>query len=321
MTGDLVLLAVGLAVLVGGGEALVRGASALARRAGVSPLVVGLTVVAFGTSAPELAVNLRAAFAGSGELSFGNVVGSNMANVGLVVGIAAVLKPISVPPSIVSREIPMTTLAAVATLVLASDVVLRAGATTNVVDGADGIVLLLLFSVFLYYTIFEAIQQRAASAGQADEGRAKPSIPLNAALTLVGFGGLALGGDLTVEAARELARGFGVSEGLIGLTIVAVGTSLPELVTSIIGVVRGESELALGNAVGSNIFNLLFVLGTTSAILPIDVPEGGLLDLIVVALLSAVLLPLSIRPRVVSRFGGVTLLAGYLVYVSWRAFA
>ena len=313
---DLLLLVAGLALLIGGGEALVRGASALAFHFGVSPLVVGLTVVAFGTSAPELAVNLVAALNGSGELSFGNIVGSNIANIGLVVGVTALLRPVSIPLPIITREIPMMTLAAVAAIALAFDGLLSG--ESERFDRGDGLVLLLFFSVFLYYTIMDALRQRHALDPE-DQPRAT-RLGSATLLTLVGFGGLIGGGRVTVDAATELALAFGLSEAVIGMTIVAIGTSLPELVTSIIGVVRGQSDLAIGNVVGSNIFNLLFVLGVTSSIADIPVPAGGHVDLVIVALLSAALLPLSFNPgRAVPRIGGFSLLLVYAGYMAWRS--
>ncbi len=317
MGPDLLLLAAGIALLIGGGEALVRGASALAYHFGVSPLVVGLTVVAFGTSAPELAVNVVAATRGSGALSFGNIIGSNIANIGLVIGVTAMIKPVSIPLPIITREIPMMTLAAAAAIALAFDALLTEG--PDRFDRGDGVILLLFFSVFLYYTVSDALRQRAGAHNVRPEGT---NLPLAVTLTALGFAGLILGGRFTVDAAVELARALGLSEAIIGMTIVAIGTSLPELVTSVISVLRGQSDLAVGNVVGSNIFNLLFVLGITSSIDVVPVPAGGHEDLLIVAGLSALLLPLSINPgRAVPRIGGVFLFAIYVGYMAWRTFS
>jgi len=322
MGPDLLLLVLGLALLIGGGEALVRGASALAFHFGVSPLVVGLTVVAFGTSAPELAVNVVAALRGNGDLSFGNIIGSNIANIGLVIGLTAMLRPVSIPLPIITREIPMMTLAAVVGIALGFDAALGQGraAGPDGFDRGDGAVLLLFFCVFLYYTVSEALGQRATIDKHELPGRT--GLGTAVLLTAIGFLGLIGGGRLTVDAATGLARALGMSEALIGMTIVAVGTSLPELVTSIVSVLRGQSDLAVGNVVGSNIFNLLFVLGVTSGIAEVPVPAGGHEDLLIVAGLSALMLPLSInRKRTVPRAGGVLLFAAYVGYITWRTLA
>lgn len=317
---DVLLLALGLLLLIGGGDALVRGAASLARQLGISPLVVGLTVVAFGTSAPELAVNVSAALRGSGELSFGNIVGSNIANIGLVIGITALIRPVAMHLAIITREIPMMTLASLAAILMAADALLGQG-EHDAFGRADGWILLLLFCVFLYYTISDALKERShAKADDEMELTGKPrSTRVSVVLTLAGFAGLIGGGRLTVDAAIEVARSLGVSEGLIGVTIVAVGTSLPELVTSLVSVMRKQTDLAVGNVVGSNIFNLLFVMGITSVIRPIPVPATGLVDLFVAAGLAMVLLPLSINPqRQVARWGGLLLVGTYAVYIGWR---
>lgn len=320
MTHDYLILAGGLVLLVVGGDMLVRGSASLAARFGVSPLIVGLTVVAFGTSAPELSVNVSAALRGSGELSFGNIVGSNVANIALVIGLTALVRPVGMPLGVITREIPMMTLASLVALAMALDVGLGDGAQRDAFSQSDGVILLLLFCVFLYYTIGDALRQRGARAAQADS--AAPGTPLivSLGLTVLGLGALVYGGKVTVDAATALARGLGISEAVIGMTIVAVGTSLPELVTSIMSVARGHTDLAVGNAVGSNIFNLLFVLGVTSVIRPVPVPASGHGDLIFVAALSAILLPLSFGPgRRISRLGGALLFGGYVAYLWYRS--
>jgi cation:H+ antiporter len=318
---DALLLVLGMLLLVGGGDALVRGAASLARQFGVSPLVVGLTVVAFGTSAPELAVNVSAALGGSGELSFGNIVGSNIANIGLVIGLTALIRPVTMHLAIITREIPMMTLASLAALLMASDLTLGEG-DADAFGRADGYMLLLLFSVFVYYTVNDALKER--SHPKADDEMELMGRPrskwVSAGLTLVGLAALVGGGRLTVDAAIGVARAMGVSDAVIGMTIVAVGTSLPELVTSLISVLRKQTDLAVGNVVGSNIFNLLFVMGITATIRPIPVPPAGHTDLIVAAGLAMLLLPLSINPkRHVARWGGALLFGTYATYIAWRA--
>ncbi len=323
MGTDVLFLAVGLLLLVGGGDSLVRGAAALARHFGISPLMVGLTVVAFGTSAPELAVNVSAALRGSGELSFGNIVGSNIANVGLVVGLTALARPVTMHLAIIKREIPMMTLASLVALVMAFDVWLG-GSTRDTFGRADGIVLLLLFCVFIYYMATDALRQRGNPAADDEmELAGKPrSMIFSGVLTVVGFAGLTGGGYMTVEGATGVARALGVSDAVIGMTIVAVGTSLPELVTSLVSVLRKQTDLAIGNVIGSNIFNLLFVLGITGTLRPVPVPEGGHTDLCVATGLAMLLLPLSINPnRQVARWGGALLFGIYVTYLGWRVLA
>ncbi len=318
---DGLLLVVGLVLLVGGAEALVRGGSGLARDFGVSPLVVGLTVVAFGTSAPELAVNLDAALRDRGDLSFGNIIGSNIANIGLVIGMFAVLRPIPVEGAIIRREVPMMI---AATLVVA---VMGWGwnGSPPVYSRGDGVVLLLMFSVFMYYTVADVFRQRGSDPFVVQTGLATPSrfwgtVRLNLALTAIGLLALVGGAELTVGSAVGLAEGFGVPQVLIGLTLVALGTSLPELVTGVVAALREQTDLAVGNIVGSNLFNLLFILGVSSTLRPIPVPEGGVWDLTVVALLSVLLLfmCLSHRQQIIRREAAV-LLCIYVAYIGARA--
>jgi cation:H+ antiporter len=325
MVMSLLLMLVGLGLLVAGAEALVRGASALARRLGVSPIVVGLTVVAFGTSTPELAVNLSAALAGNTGLSFGNVVGSNIANIGLILAVAALVRPLEVHPSVVNREIPMLLLGTAAAIAMAFDRRLD-GAGADAFRRGDGVILILLFGVFLYYTILGALRQRGGGDAYVEElhedvaARPPQALGLSLLLTAGGFVGVILGGNWTVDNAVVLARQAGVPDAVVGLTFVAVGTGLPELVTSVIAARRGHSDLAVGNVVGSNIYNLLFVQGATAVVRPVAVPAGGHADLLVMAAMTAALLPLStFRERKIGRPSGFILLAAYVAYIAWRA--
>ena len=325
MALSLLLMLVGLALLVGGAEALVRGASALARRLGVPPIVVGLTVVAFGTSTPELAVNVAAALDGNTGISFGNVVGSNIANIGLILAVAALVRPLDVHPTVVNREIPMLLLGTAAAVAMTLDRTLD-GAEADAFGRADGLVLMLLFGVFLYYTIVGALRQRSGGDAYVEELQqdvaAQPpqALWLSLLLTAGGLAAVIVGGNWTVDNAVVLARQAGVPDALVGLTFVAVGTGLPELVTSIVAARRGHSDLAVGNVVGSNIYNLLFVQGVTAVIRPVAVPAGGHADLLVMAAVTVALLPLSVyRQRRIGRPGALMLLTGYVVYIIWRA--
>lgn len=324
MLTDVLLLIAGLVLLLGGGDVMVRGASTLARSLGVSPLVIGLTVVAFGTSAPELAVNARAAIEGEGDISFGNIIGSNIANIGLILGTCALMKPLEIKGTVISREIPMMLLATAATVIMAMDVTLGTG-SADVFDRTEAILLLLLFAVFLYYTIIDAVRHRkpdvfVEQATEHDQQTAPKTVWVSWLLTGIGLVGLVFGGEFTVTAAVALATKLEVPQSIIGLTIVALGTSLPELATGVVATMRGQTDLAVGNVVGSNIFNLLLVLGVTGCIGEVPVPAGGIIDLIVVAAFSIVLLPLAItNRRRIMRWEGAWLLAGYLAYTGFRA--
>lgn len=241
---DALILLLGIALLIGGGEAMVRGAAALARQLGVPPLVVGLTVVAFGTSAPELAVNVTAAVRGNGAVAFGNLVGSNLANVGLILAISALLRPIDVQSVVVTREIPMMLLASVVTVVMGLDV-LR-GEAASAYDRPEGLLLLLFFGVFLYYTIADTLRRRTTDplveqAREHPAGERLTSLVTSGALVVLGLVALTLGGRFTVAGAVEIATALGAPKGLIGLTVVAVGTSLPELSASLMAARRGGS--------------------------------------------------------------------------------
>lgn len=320
MLADLALLLVGLALLVAGGRALVTGASRLAALFSVSELTIGLTVVAFGTSTPELSVNVLAASQGNSAIAFGNVVGSNIANVGLVLGACALLRPLSIESAIVSREIPMMLLATGAGVLLGLD---RISERSELYDRGDGLMLLLLFGVFLYYSITEVISGRSDRLGDAAVERAPHSeefgVGRSLGIAAVGLALLIAGGELTVAQAVRVAEALEVPRAVIGLTLVAVGTSLPEMATSLAATSKGLTSLAIGNVVGSNIFNLLFILGATAVLHPVDVPRGGAADLAALMGFSALLL-------VLSRSGdaritwpeGVGLLVAYLAYVAWR---
>lgn len=315
MLADLLQLIFGLILLLGGGEVLVRGAATLARCMGISPLIVGLTVVSFGTSAPELAVNVAAAWRSAGDIAFGNIMGSNMANIGLIVATTALIKPLAVSSRIVVREIPMMIFVTLVAVVFALDSAITGQA--GVYDRADGVVLLMLLGVFLYYTVGDAIQDR-------DPDVATPALDqtMRTSVLLILGGSIALvvGAELTVNGGVSLARAMGVSEVLVGLTVVAVGTSLPELAASVMAAYRGHPDIAIGNVVGSNIFNLALVLGIASILSPIPVPEGGLGDLAAVVVLSFVLWATTFAkpPRIV-RLEGILLLVIYLIYITWRA--
>ncbi len=321
----LLTLVGGITLLLGGGDLLVRGASGLARALGVSPTVIGLTIVAFGTSAPELVVSITGSLRGEGALIFGNVIGSNLANLGLVLGITLLLVPIVVQGQIVRREIPLLLLASTMLLVMMADPVLR-GLPPSL-DRADGAILLLMFVLFTYVNAADVVRERAHDPILRQASRRAAMIghwPLlrDLAFMAAGILGLSLGGKLTIDGGVALATGLGVEPVVIGLTVIAVGTSLPELATSAIAARRGAADLAVGNIIGSNLFNVLFVLPIAAVVRPLELPVRGFADAVFALVLTVLLLPLVISARyVLDRKDASILILLYTGYVGWRAFA
>jgi cation:H+ antiporter len=320
---DLLWLAAGLTMLIAGARWLVAGVSAIAAALGVPPLVIGMTVVAFGTSTPELVINSLSAMKGSTELAFGNIVGSSIVNIGFVLALTAMIKPLKVEPSLITREIPMLLVGVAAFGVLGNDVFLDHAAADRW-SRTDGITLLLLFSIFLYYTTRQAIAARNTDSFigevRSEAGRSPRRTVVSAiGFTAAGLAGVSIGAQWTVDHAVALARIWGMSEALIGLTIISWGTTLPELATCVVAARRGDPEIALGNVVGSNIFNLLSIGGLVSTIAPITMPAGGLPDLAIMMLLSAILMPIAIRSQqTITRGEGAFLFLVYASYLSWR---
>ena len=319
---QLAILAAGMVLLVLGGRMLVSGASQLARGLGVSELTVALTVVAFGTSAPELSVNVLAALQGSSALAFGNVVGSNITNVALVLGVCALIRPLAVGENVLSKEIPLMLLATVLTVALGLDLHRPEG---GVFARNDGFVLLVIFAVFLTRAVAGVLWQQEREPldmlAHTLGVRARPASAWPGAVRVaVGLAGLIAGGQLTVDSAVALAEALEVPRAVIGLTVVAFGTSLPELATSIVAAARGQTDLAVGNVVGSNIFNLLFILGATASIRPVEVPTaGGTTDLLLMTVVSVAILVFArlSRGRIV-RWQGALLVTTYLAFVGLR---
>ncbi len=314
-------LVLGVGLLLIGGTLLVRGASAIASGAGISPMIVGLTVVAFGTSSPELVINVLAALQGQSALAFGNVVGSNIANLGLVLGTAGLIAPIAMQGQLVVRELPLLILATTVLVVLALDGPLLGEPAR--IDRADGLVLLLLFGIFVYVSALDLVNQRRDVLFQGIEQLPVPSQhvirPRDWVFTAAGMLGLGVGGHLTISNGSELASVLGVSETVIGVAIIAVGTSLPELVTSVIAALRREPDLSVGNVVGSNLFNGLFVLPIGAVISPVVVPEGGAVDLLISLLFALALFPVFlIGNSLLGRTASAVFLGGYLLYIGIR---
>ena len=317
----LVLFLGGLILLLGGAELLVRGAARLAGAFGISPLVIGLTVVAWGTGSPELAVGLKAALAGSPDLTVGNVVGSNIANVLLILGIAAMIVPLTVSQRLVRLDVPLMIAVSVLALLVSLD---------GRISALEGLLFVGLLLAYTVWTIRESrrtrravIEEYAREFGD-DAGPQDPAVP-----TLLGYGVmiaaglflLILGSDRLVVGATELARAFGMSELVIGLTIVSIGTSLPELATSAVAGAKGERDIAVGNAIGSNIFNLLAVLGLTAIAAPggIEVAaEARSLDIPIMIAVAVACMPVFFAGYIIDRWNGalfVFLYAGYLAFL------
>ena len=299
---------------------MVRGASGIADAYGVPPLVVGLTVVAFGTSAPELVVNVLGALEGQTELAFGNITGSNLANLGLVLGSAAVITPMTLQGKIIRRELPLLLLGTTVLLFMTLDPLLRG--ESPIIDRSDGLVMLLLFSIFLYLTVTDFLRQGkdplVTTIGELDiVSHAEKRV--NWLLIVGGVVGLAIGGQLTIDNGSALAESLGVPPVIIGMLVLAVGTSLPELITSIFAAMKGEADLCVGNVIGSNIFNGLFVLPISALVQPLIVPEGGILDILVSLIFALFLVPIFIFGRaLMSRQVGIFFVAAYVAYMFFR---
>lgn len=310
MTTALSIL-LGLGLLVAGGDVVVRGAGDLAIAAGVRPLVVGLTVVAFCTSAPELAASLTAALEGSPALAVGNVLGSNIANVGLILGIAGIVRPVAVQSTVLAREVPVLIAASLLLVGLSWD------GTLSRVDGAAMLVALGAYLAVMLRAELRAHEPTVEDQIVASVG-ARRSPGGSTTLLVVGVGMLVLGADRLVAGAAALARASGLSEAVVGLTVMAVGTSLPELAASVAAARKGQGDIVLGNVVGSNIFNILCILGATAVIRPI---EGGMVeftrDMWVGAGFALVLWPMLGRGRTLFRHESALLVVGWCAYTAW----
>ncbi len=311
---NLIRFSVGIALLVKGADLFVAGASGVAKRAGIPQFVVGLTLVAFGTSLPELTVNVEASLRGASEITLGNVIGSNIANILLILGIASLIKPLSVNRTFVKKEIPLNFLSILILFAMVSDRIVD-GSKSAVISRSEGLVLMTTFLGYLYF--LAAFLEKDQQARDVQEvGYFK-----GGAITLTGLVGLVLGSEWTVSGGVEIARILGVSQVIVGLFLIAVGTSLPELMASAVAAYRGNPDLALGNVAGSNIFNVSLVLGASSLIHPIPVPDRVFRDLALLFLATLTLLISSYTGSryTVSRREGAVFLVLYTAYVvySW----
>lgn len=317
MLKSIIFLLVGFLLLVKGADWFVEGASSIARRLRIPSLIIGLTIVAFGTSAPELAVSITAAIKGSNDIAIGNVVGSNIFNLLVVIGMSALICPLSVKPSMIKKEYPLSIAATLLLNVLIMDQFFT-GSSRMILGRLDGVLLLVGFGFFMYLAVKDALKSRAENLCiQEAETVIGYSMGKSILLSLVGLAGIIIGGDMTVNGAKEIARAFGLSEALIGLTIVAVGTSLPELVTSIVAARKGESDIALGNVVGSNIFNVFLILGLSSTILPMNVTKTYLYDVGLLTIVSIlVYIPILLRKKI-GRVMGAVMTCSYIAYTAY----
>jgi cation:H+ antiporter len=306
---SLLLLVVGFVILIKGADLLVDGASALAARFAVPQIVIGLTIVAFGTSAPELIVNLMAAIQGRGDISLGNIVGSNIINILLILGVAGLIYPLSTQRNTVWREIPFAFLASVVLLIITNDLLLDD--TLNLVSRGDGLVMLLFFALFLIYNF-------AVSKVESKDSyivKSMSSLRMST-LIVIGIAGLFLGGKLVVDNAVNIAQTFQLSDKLIGLTIIAIGTSLPELFTSAVAAYKQKTDIAIGNIIGSNIFNIFLILGLTAVINPLPFDTAMNTDLLVLLLASGLLFftMFTGKKRSLDRWEAILFLLIYLSY-------
>lgn len=297
----------GLIGLFLGGEGVIRGSSSLALKVGISPLVVGLTVVAFGTSSPELLVSLKAALMGSSSIALGNIVGSNIANIALILGLASVIRPLQVHANVIKREIP---------IMIGVSLLLVFFLIDGMVGFIEGLIFIILLIAYTIVNIFLSLKENKEIEKEFEEGlKSKLNIPTAVLFIVAGLALLFFGADLFLKGAISLAKVFNVSDAIIGLTVVAVGTSLPELFTSLVATIKKESDIAVGNAVGSNIFNILSILGISAILIPIKSDQISYFDFGVMLAAAFILLPLSNSGFRISRLEGILLLTGYFVYV------
>lgn len=310
-----ILFFLGFVLLIKGADFLVEGAATIARRMNVSNIVIGLTIVSFGTSAPELVVNVFASSKGNTELAIGNILGSNISNILLILGISAMIFPLKTQMNTTWKEIPFSLLAVLVMAVMANDMRLDHSAS-SVLSRSDGIILLTFFIIFMYYSF--GISKTTGDA--EDIPILKNPNPWIAGLSILGgLIGLTLGGKWIVDGAVKMALSFGMSESTVGLSIVAIGTSLPELATSAVAAYKKQTDIAIGNVVGSNIFNIFWILGLSALINPIPFHKSSDLDILVVISASIILFMLLFigKKHVIQRWQGMVMTLMYLGYLYW----
>lgn len=305
-----IILLIGFLFLIKGADFFVEGSSSIAKKFKIPSLIIGLTIVAFGTSAPEAAVSITAAIRGQNEMAIANVVGSNIFNILFVVGVTAMIKPIYVQKSTILKEFPFLLLSSIVLAILAYDVWFQ-GYNENILTRADGLIFLALFIIFIYYLIDMAINSNDETS---EENYKVMPLSKSILLSIGGLLGIIIGGNFVVKSASDIAMSLGMSENLVGLTIVAIGTSLPELATSIVAAKKGESDIAIGNAVGSNIFNILFVLGVSSCISNVPVQVEAFTDMFVMIVSTIIVYVLAISNRKINKVEGIIISLLYIAY-------
>lgn len=299
---SLIILLVGVIFLVLGANYLVDGASVIAKRFNIPNIVIGLTIVAFGTSAPELVVNVISALNGKSAITLGNVIGSNVINILVILGITAIIYPLTVSRNTVKFEIPIAVFASALTYLLSKN---------GILSKLDGVILLGFFILFLMYNTYLTVINREESELEVKNY----SLPIAIGVTILGFILLVFGGKFIVDSAVNLARNFGISERVISITVVSLGTSLPELATSVVAALKKNTDIAIGNVVGSNIFNTFFILGISAVITPINVPSSAFIDLILNMVASVLLLAFVLRNYRLNRIHGLLFLTIYSTYL------
>ena len=307
------LLIVGFILLIKGADFFVEGASGFARKFGISELIIGLTIVAMGTSAPEAAVSITGAISGNADISIGNVLGSNILNVFLILGTAAAIIPIGVGNSTVKKEMPFLILVTMLFILLGLD---------GKISRIDAGIFLILLAVYLVYLYRSAVSGQAEEPGESENEKQKKALPIWQMLLFIVGGAImiVLGSNFAVDGAKEIAALFGMSERLIGLTVIAIGTSLPELVTSVTAARKGNADIAIGNVVGSNLFNVLFIIGLTAMIRPMNFARNFITDGIVATVAAVLLWLLARDDRKVGRRDGFVLLGAYAAYFIYIMF-
>ena len=317
----ILLLAVGFAFLVKGADFFVEGSSSIAKKLKVPPIIIGLTIVAMGTSLPETAVSVTASLVQNNELAVSNVVGSNIFNLMFVIGVCSILTPIMVQKATVVRDIPLSLGCALFLLVLGvSGLGDKAGMTLG---HADGVIFLIVFAGYIFTMVRSAMKARAAGQKVEIEGveecdnMKELSYGKSILFLIVGAAAIAFGGDLTVDTASRIAIELGMSQTLVGLTIVSIGTSLPELVTSVVAAIKNEVDMAVGNAVGSNIFNILMVLGISSAISPVALIRENIIDIVLLMVFSVMVWIFAGTRKKIERKEGIIMVVVYLVYCAY----
>ena len=317
---NILLLIVGMVLLVKGADFFVGGASDIAKKLGIPSLIIGLTLVSIGTSLPEASVSINAAITNSSDLSFGNVIGSNIFNSLFIIGICSIIIPTVVSKDLIKFDIPILI------LVMAILSLFAYAITPYVIDRWEAAIMFVLFCLYIILVVFRALKQRKndlklVEEDKQTEDKQQPTRKtwLSILFTILGLAGVVGGGTLTVNAAKELAALFGMSELLIGLTIVAVGTSLPELVTSFVASKKGENDIAVGNVIGSNIFNIIFILGFSGMISPLSLTSNSWFDVIVMAIAIFMIFIFALKKGKVNRIEGAIMMVLYIAYLTYIA--